>query len=94
MKKIMKDGPRSEDLDKVKETRIRERETSMRENGFWLTLLKNHYLTGDRLMTLDEYKAVVGAVSAADIKAIADKYLNTKSYVEVDLTPAPGVKAK
>ena len=43
MEKIKKDGPTEIDLNKVKETLIRERETKMKENGFWLTALQNHF---------------------------------------------------
>ena len=38
MEKIKKDGPAEIDLNKVKETLIRERETRMKENGFWLSV--------------------------------------------------------
>ena len=44
------------DLNKVKETLIRERETRMKENSFWLSVLQNHFLIGDKLLTMDEYK--------------------------------------
>ena len=37
MEKIKKDGPSEIDLNKVKETLIRERETRIKENGFWLS---------------------------------------------------------
>ncbi len=94
MGKIKKDGPTEVDLNKVKETMIRERETRQKENGFWISLLQNHYLYGDRLLTFDEYKNFVNSFTTNDIKAIADKYLDTKSYVEVMLTPAPKVETK
>lgn len=89
MEKIKKDGPAEIDLNKVKETLIRDRETKMKENGFWLSALQNHFLLGDNILTLEEYKAFINSISAADIKALADKYLNTASYVQVALTPAP-----
>jgi zinc protease len=88
MEKIKKDGPAETDLNKVKETLIRDRETRIKENSFWLSVLQNHFFLGDNLLTLEEYKASVNSYSAADIKAVANKYLNTKSYVEVSLTPA------
>jgi zinc protease len=94
MGKIKKDGPTEVDLNKVKETLIRERETRLKENGFWISALQNHYLNGDRLLTLEEYKNFVNSFAARDIKAIANKYLNTQSYVEVMLTPAPKVEKK
>ena len=94
MGKIKKDGPTDIDLNKVKETLIRERETRLKENSFWLSALQNHYLNGDRLLSLEAYKTFINSFSNNDIKAIADKYLNTSSYVQVSLTPAPKAESK
>jgi zinc protease len=88
MGKIKKEGPTTIDINKVKETLIRERETRLKENGFWLGALQNHFLYGDRLLSLEDYKTFINSFSGEDIKAIANKYLNTDSYVEVALTPA------
>jgi zinc protease len=88
MEKIKKDGPAEIDLNKVKETLIRDRETKMKENGLWLSVLQNHLLLGDNILTLDEYKASINSISGSDIKAIANKYLDTRDYVQVELTPA------
>jgi zinc protease len=94
MGKIKKDGPTEVDLNKVKETLIRQRETQVKENTFWMTSLQNHFLFGDRLLSLEEYKTFVNSFSGADIKAIAGKYLKTDSYVQVALTPATKTEAK
>ena len=55
MTKMMEAGPSVTDLNKVKETLIRERETRVKENGYWLNVLQNHYLLGDNLRSLEEY---------------------------------------
>jgi len=51
-------------------------------------------LFGDRLLSLEEYKTFINSFTGADIKAVANKYLNTSSYVQVALTPAPKAEAK
>jgi zinc protease len=94
MARIKKEGPTAEDLNKVKETLIRERETRLKENNFWVSSLQNHYLNGDRLMSLDEYKTFVNSFTIKDIKKIAEKYLDTENYVKVALTPAPKAEVK
>ena len=95
MGKIKKDGPTEIDLNKVKETLIRERETRMKENGFWLSLLfRIISLMVTSLLSLEEYKTFVNSFSGDDIKAIANKYLNTDSYVQVALTPAAKTETK
>ncbi len=94
MIKIKKDGPTEVDLSKVKETLIRERETRMKDNNYWISVLQNHFYQDDRLISLDEYKKIVSSVTQKNIREIAEKYLNTTSYVQVDLTPAPKEEQK
>jgi zinc protease len=94
MAKIKKEGPTTEDLNKVKETLIRERETKLKENNFWVSALQNLYLYGDRLLTLEEYKTYVNSFTSKDIKKVAGKYLDTEHYVKVALTPAPKAEVK
>jgi len=94
MGKIKKEGPTDTDLNKVKETLIRERETRIKENGFWLGALQNHFLYGDRILSLEEFKTFINSFTGSDIKAIGNKYLNTGSYVQVALTPAADTEIK
>jgi len=94
MGKIKKDGPLEVDLNKVKETMIRERETRLKENSYWLGALQNHLLYGDKLRRLEEYKTFVNSFTQASIKGVANKYLNTEAYVQVALTPAAKEEAK
>ena len=89
MGKIKKEGPTEVDLNKVKETLIREMETRIKENSWWMSTLSNHYYQGDKLLTLEEYKNAVSAIKGEDIKAIGNKYLDLNNYVQVALTPAP-----
>jgi zinc protease len=78
----------------VKETLIRERETRLKENSYWLASLQNHFLLGDKILSLEEYKTFINSFTGADIKAIAGRYLNTNSYVQVALTPATKAETK
>jgi zinc protease len=94
MNKIKNEGPTEIDLGKVKETLIRERETRMKENSFWISSLQNHYLVGDKLLSLDDFKTFVNSFTVKDIQSIAKKYLNTENYVEVALTPKEKVEVK
>jgi len=94
MNKIKNEGPTEVDLGKVKETLIRDRETRIKENSFWISSLQNHYLFGDKLLSLDEFKTFINSFTGKDIQAIAKKYINTESYVEVALTPKPKEETK
>jgi zinc protease len=94
MNKIIKEGPTETDLNKVKENMTRERETQIRENNFWLSYLQNHYLFGNKILSLEEYKAFVNSFTVKQIQAVAKRYLDTESYVKVALTPAPKAEVK
>ncbi|MDR3093896.1 MAG: insulinase family protein [Bacteroidales bacterium] len=85
--KIKTDGPTATDLNKVKETLLRGRETALRENSYWLGSLQNAARQNDPLMTLEEYKKLVQSISAKDIKNIARKYINENNYVVGKLLP-------
>ncbi len=89
MEKIKKEGPSAADLNKVKENLIRARETGVKENSYWSAVIQNYFIYKDPILTLEEYKSFINSISANKIKKIANKYLDTKEYVKVSLTPAP-----
>ena len=86
-RKIKATGPTDTDLDKVKETLIRERETAMKENAYWQQILLNTYIQGDKLMTLEEYTKLVQSVRPNDIRRVARLYFNERNYVIGKLMP-------
>ena len=86
-KKLQAAGPADADLNKVKETLIRERETAMKENSYWQQVLLNTYRQGDKLMTFEEYKKMVQSVRSRDIRRVARQYFNEKNYVIGKLMP-------
>jgi zinc protease len=86
-KKIKTAGPTGTDMNKVKENLIRERETAMKENSYWLQALMNMYRQGDKLTTLEEYKKLINSVKANDIRKVAQQYFSETNYVEGKLMP-------
>ncbi len=87
IKKIKSNGPAIIDLTKVKETLIREREVALKENSYWQQILQNAYRQGDKLMTMEEYKKAINAITVKDIRNAARKYLNENNYVIGELMP-------
>ena len=90
MKQYVKKGPDAATLSKVKEQMIRARETNLKENSFWRSILYGSYYYGlDRTdeVLLDDYKKLVESISAKDIQKIAKKYINLKNYIVVTLEP-------
>ena len=86
-KKLKTSGPTESDVKKVKETLIRNRETAMKENQYWLNMLTNIYRHGDKPMTLEEYKKLVNSVKAKDIRRVTQQYFNDTNYVLGELKP-------
>ena len=74
-------------LTKVQETQRRERETSLRENHYWLNLLESHAFHGEDLRAILDYEARVEGLSPAAIQAAAKRYLGSEAYVHITLLP-------
>ncbi len=87
MEKIVKNGPTEEDMNKIKETLIRERETDLKKNDWWLKKLENIYYFDEPKKSFADFNDNVKAVTNEEIKAAATKYFNMKNYVKVYLKP-------
>ncbi len=87
IKKLKENGPTEKDLLKVKEKLLRERESSIRENKFWLNVLKNSYLHKFDINELDKYNDFVNNLSIEQLKKAANKYFNDQNYIRVVLKP-------
>jgi zinc protease len=82
-----REGPTDEELDKVKEAQRRARETRLRQNGFWLSLLLLYDRYGLELADVGRFEALVESLDARMIQEAARRYLRPDNYVEVTLYP-------
>jgi zinc protease len=85
--KIKQEGPTDIDMQKVTETMIRDRETKVKENGYWLSAIESAYYNGDKMLTSDEYVAMIKSISKEDVKNLAIKYLDGKEYIKTAFMP-------
>ena len=74
-------------VQKVQETQRRGRETSLRDNGFWLGSLQSRLQNGDDLETILRYDELVDGLTTADVQETAKRYFNRENYVKVVLYP-------
>ncbi|MFL5581156.1 MAG: M16 family metallopeptidase, partial [Gemmatimonadaceae bacterium] len=74
-------------LAKVKEIHLRERETALRQNGFWAAQIVARDQYGEPLADILLYDKLVAALTNADIRDAARLYLDPKNYVRVTLYP-------
>ena len=87
IKKIQENGPTEKDLNKVKETLKRSRETDLKENRWWSSTLRHSHIYGDDLSKIDKYIETLNKVSIADIKNAANKYFNDTNRARFVLMP-------
>ncbi len=81
-------GISAEYLDKVKQAYLRERETAMKTNGFWVDWLSSTYrYKDDPTIVLDPSK-VVARITTENVQAAAKHYIAFTSYYQAVLLPA------
>jgi zinc protease len=74
-------------IDKIKEMQRRERETNLKENGWWLGQLRAAVLNGEPLNTWQQYDSMIEKLDANMLQAAAKRYLNMNNFVQVVLLP-------
>ncbi|UCF21052.1 MAG: insulinase family protein [Gemmatimonadota bacterium] len=84
---LKRDGPTQQDIDKVREIQRRERETQLRENGFWLGQLLAYERAGLDPREIVTYDELVAGLTAEKIREAAVLYLRRDNYVQVSLFP-------
>ena len=87
IKKLRKKGPTEVDLKKAQEAMIRNRETDLEKNEFWLRKIESLYFNKDNPASVLNFKERVNSITIADLKNTAEKYFNPDHYVRVVLMP-------
>ncbi len=83
-------GASDENLAKLKETQRRQRETDLRENGFWLSILSVYDRYGEDLRLILDYDRLVDELTSEAIGEAA-RYLRPDNFVAVKLVPEEGI---
>jgi zinc protease len=79
--------PTKDEIHRVVETYIRDREKSRRTNGYWLALLDLHSQSRPFNELLDD--SVLTSATPTRIQKAAQKYIDIKQYQEFNLVPRP-----
>lgn len=72
---IKQNGCDDKDLTKIKETFRRERETSLKENSYWMNKLIGKYTMNNGMPNQQEFDAFFASLSSEDFKRTAKTYL-------------------
>ena len=74
--------------EKVREAQRRRREVNLKENSFWVSVLRTYYTRDlDPRLVLD-YESLVERVTPEQLKASAQAYLTSESSMQAILYPA------
>jgi len=74
-------------LNKVKESQRRERETSLKQNSFWLSNLSFYSFHEENPHQILELEALIEKLSSEAVRQAAQKYFDMNNYVTVVLYP-------
>ncbi|MBK8848212.1 MAG: insulinase family protein [Bacteroidetes bacterium] len=87
IEKIKANGCDEKDLQKIKETALRERESDLKENNFWLAAISQSYLNAEDIIEIENYANIVNGISSEKLKQLANKYLSMDNYARFVLMP-------
>ena len=82
---IVQDGPLTKDLQKEKESMLKDFEEDLEKNGYWEDVLSTYYKNGINYIT--EYKAAVEAITAETVQATLKKLTESGNVFEVVMLP-------
>ena len=88
IKQIAENGPKAEDVDKVREYLIKEWNNRLVQNGAWMNYLYQYYTYGENMNRVANYEAVVKGMTAEKIAALAAKVLADNNMTYVVMRPA------
>jgi zinc protease len=84
---VKANGCDDKNLEKIKQTFIRERETALKENSFWIGMLMSYDKLGESIEQIDGYNDWVNSLNGKDFVGFADKYFKTDNYAKLILMP-------
>ncbi len=86
IERLKTDGPDAETVAKVRETQRRAKETSLRQNSYWINQMRSFDQQGRDYADIPSYDQIE-AWSAADVRAAAQRYLRLDQYAKFVLLP-------
>ncbi len=87
VEKLKRETPRAEELADVQRAELRSRETAVKENAFWLSVLASYASYGDDFRKILDYEALVDSVTLEGLQEAARRYLDTTQYIRAVLLP-------
>ena len=90
--KVVNEGPREADFNKVKEYMIKQHAQNLRENSYWMNIIKSNVLDyGDNHT---DFEKIINDITIDDMKKFNKKLFNGKNIIEVTMTGVVEEEAK
>ena len=74
-------------MNKIKQNMMNHHSAQMRTNEYWLQSLSSDWIDREDPTWINDFYTMVGNISTSDLKAAANKYLNTSNFIKVELLP-------
>lgn len=88
MDSIKRNGCNADDLLKVKEQLLKERELNLKQNNFWLSAIVQSEMNGEDILELEAFQQQVESFTSADFKRLASQYFKDDNVARFILYPA------
>jgi zinc protease len=85
--KVKTNGCSEINLGKIKETFLKERETQLKDNNFWLSLIIQSEINKESIKEIEEYNNWINSLKSEDFKKFAKQYFNDNEYKQFVLNP-------
>lgn len=86
VEQFLKEGPRPDDFQKVREAMLKQHRENLMENGFWRSAAIA--LFRDGLDMTDSYRKTVENLKPSDLKKVLKQMVKQKNVLEVQMMPA------
>lgn len=80
-------GPSQVNIDKFVAEQLKQRETAMKTNGYWLNYLNTRLQNGEDFKLMKNYESILNKLNGAGLKIAAQKYLSGENYIRLVLMP-------
>lgn len=82
---IIENGPRADDLAKVKESMLKDHAENLEKNEYWMNAIMRYYTFG--IDNVNDYKAAVEAITAETVQSTLKALVEQGNVLEVVMSP-------
>ena len=88
IEEMVANGPRQEDLDKVLENLLKEREQSKEHNAYYLNAIYSYYVTGINFDDPVNYEDLIRGLTVKDVQEVMQAFYQDPNVVDVVFVPS------